>query len=73
MGDVIAMSTRPGGASAALAADPDRRRRDEGSFSSGGLAREYGFTDVDGSRPDVWRYMVEVTEAGLDADPGDYR
>jgi hypothetical protein len=30
------------------------------NFSSGGLAREYGFTDLDGSQPDCWRYMVEV-------------
>jgi hypothetical protein len=30
------------------------------NFSSGGLAREYGFTELDGSQPDCWRYMVEV-------------
>ena len=41
-----------GRAVAALAADPDVARRNGGSFSSGGLAREYGFTDVDGSQPD---------------------
>src|SRR5918992_2047713 len=51
-----------GRAVAALAADPDVRRRNGGSFSSGGLAREYGFTDVDGSQPDCWRYMVEVQD-----------
>jgi len=62
-----------GRAVAALAADPDRRRRDGGSFSSGGLAREYGFTDVDGSQPDAWRYIVEVQDAGLPADPTGYR
>ena len=39
-------------------------RRNGGSFSSGGLAREYGFTDLDGSQPDCWRYMVEVQDAG---------
>ena len=37
-----------GRAVAALAADPDVARRNGGSFSSGGLAQEYGFTDVDG-------------------------
>jgi NAD(P)-dependent dehydrogenase (short-subunit alcohol dehydrogenase family) len=62
-----------GRAVAALAADPDVRRRNGGSFSSGGLAREYGFTDVDGSRPDCWRYMVEVQDPGLPADPTGYR
>ena len=57
-----------GRAVAALAADPGCMRRTGGSFSSGGLAREYGFTDVDGSQPDCWRYLVEVQEAGLPAD-----
>jgi NAD(P)-dependent dehydrogenase (short-subunit alcohol dehydrogenase family) len=62
-----------GRAVAALAADPEVHRRNGGSFSSGGLAREYGFTDVDGSRPDCWRYMVEVQDPGLPADPIGYR
>ena len=62
-----------GRAVAALAADPDLARRNGGSFSSGGLAREYGFTDVDGSQPDCWRYMVEVQDPGLEADPTGYR
>jgi NAD(P)-dependent dehydrogenase (short-subunit alcohol dehydrogenase family) len=62
-----------GRAVAALAADPDLRRRNGGSFSSGGLAREYGFTDIDGSQPDCWRYMVEVQDAGKPADATGYR
>jgi NAD(P)-dependent dehydrogenase (short-subunit alcohol dehydrogenase family) len=62
-----------GRAVAALAADPDVQRHNGGSFSSGGLAREYGFTDLDGSRPDCWRYMVEVQDAGRPADPAGYR
>ena len=62
-----------GRAVAALAADPERGRRNGGSFSSGELAREYGFTDVDGSRPDCWRYMVEVQDVGRPADPSGYR
>jgi NAD(P)-dependent dehydrogenase (short-subunit alcohol dehydrogenase family) len=62
-----------GRAVAALAADPDLHRRNGGSFSSGGLAREYGFTDVDGSQPDAWRYIVEVQDAGRPADPTGYR
>jgi NAD(P)-dependent dehydrogenase (short-subunit alcohol dehydrogenase family) len=62
-----------GRAVAALAADPDLQRRNGGSFSSGGLAREYGFTDLDGSQPDCWRYLVEVQDAGRPADPTGYR
>jgi NAD(P)-dependent dehydrogenase (short-subunit alcohol dehydrogenase family) len=62
-----------GRAVAALAADPQLRRRNGGSFSSGGLAREYGFTDLDGSQPDCWRYIVEVQDAGRPADPTGYR
>ena len=62
-----------GRAVAALAADPDVHRRNGGSFSSGGLAREYGFTDLDGSQPDCWRYLVEVQDAGPAARPEGYR
>jgi len=58
---------------AALAADPDRARWTGGSVDSGTLAREYGFTDVDGSRPDAWRYLVEVQDAGLPPNPDAYR
>jgi len=38
----------------ALAADPDRARWNQRSASSVQLAREYGFTDVDGRQPDAW-------------------
>jgi NAD(P)-dependent dehydrogenase (short-subunit alcohol dehydrogenase family) len=62
-----------GRAVAALAADPQLERRNGGSFASGELAREYGFTDVDGSQPDCWRYMVEVQDAGRPPDPTGYR
>ena len=62
-----------GRAVAALASDADRSRWNQQSVDSGQLAREYGFTDVDGSRPDVWRYIEEVTTPGLDASPDDYR
>jgi len=62
-----------GRAVAALAADPDLGRRSGGSFSSGELAREYGFTDLDGSQPDCWRYLVEIQDAGKPADPTGYR
>jgi NAD(P)-dependent dehydrogenase (short-subunit alcohol dehydrogenase family) len=62
-----------GRAIAALAADPDRARWNGQSLSSGGLAKVYGFTDVDGSQPDCWRYMIEVQEAGKPADATGYR
>lgn len=62
-----------GRAVAALAADPELSRWNGQSLSSGQLARVYGFTDVDGSRPDAWRYMVEVQDPGLPADPTGYR
>ncbi|KAA0095876.1 SDR family oxidoreductase [Mycolicibacterium sp. P1-18] len=39
---------------AAIAADPDRARWNQRSASSVQLAREYGFTDVDGRQPDAW-------------------
>jgi NAD(P)-dependent dehydrogenase (short-subunit alcohol dehydrogenase family) len=59
-----------GRAVAALAADPDAARWNGQSLSSGQLAQAYGFTDVDGTRPDCWRYMVEVVERE-GATPGD--
>jgi NAD(P)-dependent dehydrogenase (short-subunit alcohol dehydrogenase family) len=62
-----------GRAVAALAADPDRARWNGQSLSSGGLAQVYGFTDLDGSRPDAWRYIVEVQDAGKPADATGYR
>lgn len=62
-----------GRAIAALAADPDRARWNGQSLSSGSLSQVYGFTDLDGSRPDAWRYMVEVQEAGRPADATGYR
>ncbi|HMJ77235.1 MAG TPA: SDR family oxidoreductase [Iamia sp.] len=62
-----------GRAVAALAADPDVARWNQASLSSGQLAQEYGFTDLDGSQPDAWRYMVEVQDKGLPATPEAYR
>jgi NAD(P)-dependent dehydrogenase (short-subunit alcohol dehydrogenase family) len=63
-----------GRAVAALAADPDVARWNGRSLSSGGLAPVYGFTDLDGTRPDCWRYMVEVVEKeGVPAGDSGYR
>ncbi|MCA1442777.1 SDR family oxidoreductase [Ensifer sp. IC4062] len=62
-----------GRAVAALAADADKARWNGKSLSSGGLANVYGFTDLDGSRPDCWRYMDEVMDPGKPADATGYR
>ena len=62
-----------GRAVVALASDPDRARWTGESLSSGGLAKVYGFTDIDGSQPDCWRYMREVQDPGKPADASGYR
>jgi NAD(P)-dependent dehydrogenase (short-subunit alcohol dehydrogenase family) len=63
-----------GRAVAALAGDPDVSRWNGQSLSSGQLAQVYGFTDLDGTRPDCWRYMVEVVERpGAAAGDAGYR
>jgi len=62
-----------GRAVAALAADDDRARWNQASVSAGELAQVYGFTDVDGSRPDGFRYITEVVEQGKPADVTGYR
>jgi NAD(P)-dependent dehydrogenase (short-subunit alcohol dehydrogenase family) len=62
-----------GRAVAALAQDPDVSRWNGQSLSSGQLAKVYGFTDLDGSQPDAWRYLVEVQDAGKPADTTGYR
>jgi NAD(P)-dependent dehydrogenase (short-subunit alcohol dehydrogenase family) len=62
-----------GRAVVALASDPDRARWNGQSVSSGALAQVYGFTDLDGSRPDAWRYTREVQDAGKPADTTGYR
>jgi NAD(P)-dependent dehydrogenase (short-subunit alcohol dehydrogenase family) len=62
-----------GRAIVALAADHDRARWNGQSLSSGGLAKIYGFTDLDSSQPDAWRYLIEVQDAGRPADATGYR
>ena len=62
-----------GRAVAALAQDPDVSRWNGQSLSSGQLAKVYGFTDLDGSQPDAWRYLIEVQDAGKPADVSGYR
>ncbi len=72
----FALSESPryvGRAVVALASDPDRTRWNQKSVSSGQLAVDYGFTDLDGSQPDIWRFIEEIREPGLVANPDDYR
>jgi len=59
----FALSESPryvGRAIALLALDPNRRRWNQQSVSSGELARVYGFTDLDGSSPDIWQHMEDA-------------
>jgi NAD(P)-dependent dehydrogenase (short-subunit alcohol dehydrogenase family) len=62
-----------GRAVAALAQDPNVSRWNGQSVSSGQLAKIYGFTDLDGSQPDAWRYVTEVQDAGKPANVTGYR
>ncbi|MGP3959371.1 SDR family oxidoreductase [Nonomuraea sp. 3N208] len=58
---------------AAIARDPGKQRWSGKSVTSGELAEAYGLTDVDGSRPQVWRYITEVRENGGDTGWEAYR
>jgi NAD(P)-dependent dehydrogenase (short-subunit alcohol dehydrogenase family) len=69
----VACSETPiyvGRAVAALAADPDVSSRAGRVFASWTLAREYGFTDADGTRPDWGTYFAKTF--GRPMVPGDY-
>jgi NAD(P)-dependent dehydrogenase (short-subunit alcohol dehydrogenase family) len=62
----FALSETPryvGRAIASLAADPERARWNQQSLTSGELAKVYGFTDLDGTSPDVWRKMEESEQS----------
>jgi NAD(P)-dependent dehydrogenase (short-subunit alcohol dehydrogenase family) len=59
----FALSESPryvGRAIVSLAVDPDRKRWNQRSLTSGELARVYGFTDLDGTSPDIWQHMEEA-------------
>ncbi len=64
-----------GRAVAALAADDERSRWNQQSVSSAQLAEAYGFTDVDGSQPQIWRYIADSRTAADSSplDPDTYR
>jgi NAD(P)-dependent dehydrogenase (short-subunit alcohol dehydrogenase family) len=48
-----------GRAVAALAADPRVMKKSGGVYGSWTLAREYGFTDMDGARPDLGKHIAK--------------
>lgn len=52
---------------AALAADPHLQKKSGGLFGSWALSDEYGFTDIDGSRPHWGRYGKEHFPQFFDA------
>lgn len=60
-----------GRAIAALAADPERQRFSGGVYSTGTLSEVYDFTDLDGTRPNMKRYLeahhpeLFVSKAGV--------
>jgi len=58
-----------GRAVAALAADPKVLGKSGGLYSSWGLADEYGFDDLDGTRPHWWRYFSEHFPQMVNARP----
>ena len=62
-----------GRAVAALAADPRATQKSGRLLSSWGLAREYGFTDVDGRQPDWGGFFLRKVQEILDREtpPGD--
>ncbi|MGI8331573.1 SDR family oxidoreductase [Actinomadura scrupuli] len=63
-----------GRAVAALAGDPDVRRWSGKSLSAGVLAKEYGFTDLDGSQPEATRFFADAFYGDhKDAKVEDYR
>ncbi|AUH43423.1 SDR family oxidoreductase [Streptomyces sp. CMB-StM0423] len=72
----FALSETPalvGRAVAALAADPDKARWNGQSLYSGQVAKEYGFTDTDGTVPDSWPYFRKAMAGEDPGDPESYR
>jgi NAD(P)-dependent dehydrogenase (short-subunit alcohol dehydrogenase family) len=58
-----------GRAVAALAADPEVLGKSGGLYSSWGLSEEYGFDDVDGTRPHWWTYFSKNHPEMVNAKP----
>jgi NAD(P)-dependent dehydrogenase (short-subunit alcohol dehydrogenase family) len=62
----FALSETPryvGRAIVSLALDPDRQRWNQQAVSSGELAKVYGFTDLDGTSPDIWQHMEDAEKS----------
>jgi NAD(P)-dependent dehydrogenase (short-subunit alcohol dehydrogenase family) len=59
-----------GRAVAALAADTDVMSKTGEVLTTGGLAREYGFTDVDGTQPEPWGAPKAANTGTERAPPG---
>jgi NAD(P)-dependent dehydrogenase (short-subunit alcohol dehydrogenase family) len=62
----FALSESPryiGRAIVSLALDPDRKRWNQQSVSSGELAQVYGFTDLDGTSPNIWQHMEDAEKS----------
>jgi NAD(P)-dependent dehydrogenase (short-subunit alcohol dehydrogenase family) len=62
-----------GRAVVALAIDSNRAQWNQRSVTAAQLAAEYGFTDLDGSQPDVWGYNQAVEKGDTNADPTRFR
>ena len=60
-----------GRAVASLANDPNKSKWHQQCVTAAQLAKEYGFTDIDGSRPDIFQFMKDFLDAGLEATPAD--
>ncbi|WP_419994289.1 SDR family oxidoreductase [Streptomyces boninensis] len=58
---------------AELAADPERARWNGQSLYSGQLAKEYGYTDTDGTLPDSWPFFTKLMRGEDAGDPESYR
>lgn len=55
-----------GRALAALVTDPDVSRFAGQTLASWTLMHVYGFTDLDGTKPDFGRWLIETRTAGVD-------
>ena len=72
-GFAVSESPRYVGRAVVALADARRGRWNQHSVTSAQLAAEYGFTDIDGSRPDVWSFTEAIEHGRHDADPADFR
>lgn len=59
-----------GRAVTALAVDPEVFRWNGHSLSSGKLAEVYGFTDLDGTRPNIWRHRADLEQTTAERGTG---